>query len=161
MVSPSLSNCSHVRLFFWVGDSQNVQQSRACVTHTHQCTSWSNKLVSHHHLAFCFSKKKKKKTRKRREKERQKIIQKRRKGGTNYRKKEKKEKKLEKKQKKIKKRRRKTPEEEEFFLRVFFVLPTFWFSFWKRLSLCWWCVFGKLEGWNVLILVEYVWKVRR
>jgi hypothetical protein len=37
----------------------------------------------------------------------------------------------------------------------------FYFLCGKDWVLFQWCVFGKLEGWNVLILVEYVWRVRR
>jgi hypothetical protein len=109
---------------------------------THQCTSWSNKLVSHHHLAFCFSKKKKKKTRKRREKERQKINQKRRKGGTNYRKKEKKEKKLEKK----KEKKKENTTRRRVFFESFFCLAYFLIFLLEKIE---------------FVLVVCVWKARR
>jgi len=52
-------------------------------------------------------------------------------------------------------------EEENLFSKLFFFWSCgFYFIFVKE-RVFFWCVFGKLEVSNVLILMEYVWKVGR
>jgi hypothetical protein len=47
------------------------------------------------------------------------------------------------------------------FLLVFFYHVDIFISLLWKIQLLGWCTFAKLEGSNVLISVEYVWKVER
>jgi len=62
-----------------------------------------------------------------------------------------------------KKRKGKKENEEDLFiyLLLLFCLVDFLISLLLKIEIFWWCVFGRLKGPNVLIWVEYVWKVGR